>query len=193
MGKTEAGAIWLSAQRTAPYAFYQYWINVTDDDAGRCLRLLTDLARVQIEELDRARQTCPQQRDSQQVLARELTRLIHGESGLAQARQATEIFFGAEISELSDNDLRAIFADVPSREIPRAQLQQGLPVIDVLVATGLCHSKSDARRSLQQGGIYVNNRRVEGLDVLLTPAHLASESMIVLRSGKKNYALLRTI
>jgi tyrosyl-tRNA synthetase len=194
MGKTESGTVWLSAERTSPYQFYQYWINVEDADAGKCLRMLTELSRDEIESLDAARQAQPEKRDGQRRLAEELTRLIHGESGLAAARRATDIFFGAEISALTDHQLVEIFADVPSKELPRERLAgEGLNLIDALVDAGLATSKGEARRAITQGGIYVNNRRVDSLDRRLTPADLASETVLVLRSGRKRYALLRFV
>ncbi|HEY6565327.1 MAG TPA: tyrosine--tRNA ligase, partial [Pirellulaceae bacterium] len=182
MGKTEAGAIWLSPMRTSPYAFYQYWINVADEDAGTCLRFLTELDRETIESLDRSRLEEPHLRASQKALAEELTRMVHREVGLRQALRATEIFFGAEISELSDQALHEIFADVPSQALARARLAEpGLSVVDALVDAGLFASKGEARRSIQQGGAYVNNRRVENAERYLTRADLASESVMVLR------------
>jgi tyrosyl-tRNA synthetase len=192
MGKTETGTVWLSPKRTGPYAFYQYWINVDDADAGKCLRMITELPHEEIESLDAARAGDPAKRESQRRLAEELTRLIHGGPGLQTAQRATEIFFGAEISELSDEQLGEIFADVPSRELPRAKLEgDGLNVVDALVESGLAKSKSDARRTVEQGGAYANNRRIDSLSTQLTAQHLASESILVLRSGKKKYALLR--
>jgi tyrosyl-tRNA synthetase len=192
MGKTESGALWLSPARTSPYAFYQYWINVDDADAGKSLRFLTELAREEIETLDAARAADPGKRESQRRLAEELTRLIHGEEGLKAARRATEIFFGAEIDELSDIQLSEIFADVPSCELARARLEgQGINIIDALVESGLAKNKSDARRTVEQGGAYVNNRRIEGIATQLGRSDLASETVMVLRSGKKKYALLR--
>ena len=122
MGKTESGTVWLSPARTSPYAFYQYWVNVADDDAGRCLRFLTELEREEIESLDAARTTEAGKRESQRRLAEELTRLIHDDEGLKTAQRATEIFFGAEISQLADAQLSEIFADVSSRELPRSRL-----------------------------------------------------------------------
>jgi tyrosyl-tRNA synthetase len=193
MGKTESGAVWLASERTSPYTFYQYWINVDDADAGRCLRYLTELEREEIEALDASRHAEPSARASQRRLAEELTRLIHGESGLAAARRATDVFFGAEITQLSDRQLAEIFADVPSRELSRATLAAGLPVIDALVEAGLAKSKGEARRTLEQGGAYLNNRRLESTAVVLGPADLASESVLVLRTGKKKYALLRFV
>jgi tyrosyl-tRNA synthetase len=192
MGKTESGAIWLSAARTSPYQFFQYWMNVDDADAGKCLRMLTEVPRAEIEALDANRTSAPEKRESQRRLAEELTRLVHGESGLAAAQRATEIFFGAEINELSDAQLGEIFADVPSRALPRTRLADGgLNIVDALVEAGLAKSKGDARRVVEQGGAYVNNRRIEGIAAQLGAEHLASESIMVFRSGKKKYALLR--
>ncbi|MCO6457143.1 MAG: tyrosine--tRNA ligase [Pirellulaceae bacterium] len=192
MGKTEAGALWLSAQKTSPYAFYQYWVNVADEDAGNCLRMLTELSHEEIQALDQARADQPHLRESQKRLAEWLTELIHGRSGLTAAVRATEVLFGAEIEDLSDQQLLEIFADVPSRQLPRQSLAApGLPIVDALVAAELAKSKGEARRTIQQGGVYVNNRRCDAVELTLTEEHLASESVIVLRSGRKRYALLR--
>jgi tyrosyl-tRNA synthetase len=192
MGKTETGTVWLSAEHTSPYQFYQYWIRVEDADVGRCLRMLTTLSREEIESLDAAREQDAAKRDSQRRLAEELTSLVHGPEGLAAAQRATEIFYGAEIADLNDDQLTEIFADVPSAQLQRRALEEeGLPIIDALVSAGLAKSKGDARRTVQQGGAYVNNRRVQNVEARLTAADLASETVMVLRSGKKNYALLR--
>ncbi len=195
MGKTEAGAVWLSPERTSPYAFYQYWFNVDDADAGKCLRFLTELTHAEIESLDTARTTDPSKRESQRRLAEEVTRIVHGQAGLDTALKATEILFGAEIGQgMNDAQLGSIFADVPSQELSRTQLAEtGLNIIDALVAAGLAKSKGDARRTIEQGGAYVNNRRVAGLDTQLTVVDLASETVMVLRSGRKKYALLRFV
>jgi tyrosyl-tRNA synthetase len=194
MGKTEAGTVWLSAERTSPYQFYQYWINVADQDVGRCLRFLTELSREEIETLDQSRQREPHRRESQRRLAEELTGLIHGPQGLAAAQRATRIFFGEEIRDLTDAQLTEIFADVPSKTLPRDTLDDaGLNILDALSEAGLAKSKSDARRVVQQGGAYVNNRRQQGIEVQLTSRDLASETVLVLRSGKKKYALLRFV
>ena len=191
MGKTEAGAVWLSAKRTSPYQFYQYWINVNDADAGKCLRMLTELDREEIEALDADRAAEPDKRESQRRLATELTRRVHGERGLQTSLRATKVFFGAEIEQLDDDQLSEIFADVPSKQLSPARLEgEGLNIADALVEAGLVKSKSDARRVVSQGGAYVNNRRVESLKSQLTAEDLASRSMMVLRSGKKRYALL---
>jgi tyrosyl-tRNA synthetase len=192
MGKTASGAVWLDPRRTSPYRFYQYWINLDDDDAGRCLLRLTELSLAEIQALAEARAANPAARESQKQLAAELTRLVHGDEGLSAARQATEIFFGAEIASLDDNALAEIFADVPSSEFPRAALEgEGLLLTDALAATGLSQSKGAARRTIEQGGAYVNNRRIADVGYRLTPRDLAGATTLVLRSGKKSYAVAR--
>ena len=192
MGKTESGAVWLSPDRTSPYAFYQYWINVADEDAGTCLRFLTEVEHEEIDQLDRERVENPSARQSQYRLAETLTELVHGSEGVREAKRASEVLFGAAIENLTDRQLASIFADVPSKSLSRDRLGgEGLPLIDALMESGLVQSRGEARRTVKQGGAYVNNRRAENADVSLTVADLASESVVVLRRGRKNYALLR--
>ena len=191
MGKTESGAIFLSPDRTSPYEFYQYWFRVDDDDVGMCLRFLTELSEDEIKALDAARTEAPHQRASQKQLAESLTRLIHGQAGLDKATQAAAILFGAEIENLSDAELEQIFADVPSVTLAADKLNAGIGIVEALVEAKLAKSNGEARRSVTGGGIYVNNQRVEKADKTLTRADLASETVIVLRSGKKKYALVK--
>ncbi|MCX7412020.1 MAG: tyrosine--tRNA ligase [Planctomycetia bacterium] len=192
MGKTASGAIWLDPRRTSPYRFYQYWINLDDDDAGRCAERLTELPLDALTSLAALRTANPAARDTQKRLAEELTRLVHGEQGLTAARQATAIFFGAEIGGLDDAALAEIFADVPSREFARTALDgDGLPLVEALEATGLAATKSAARRTIEQGGAYVNNRRINDVAHRLKAAELSGTATLVLRSGKKSYALAR--
>ena len=192
MGKTASGAIWLDPRRTSPYRFYQYWINLDDDDAGRCLLRLTEVPLDEIASIGEQRAATPAARDTQKRLAEELTRLVHGDAGLAAARQATEIFFGAEIASLDDAALSEIFADVPSHEFARSTLDgDGLPLVEALKATGLAAGTTAARRTVEQGGAYVNNRRVTDVAHRLTAVDLVGSSTLVLRSGKKSYAVAR--
>jgi len=194
MGKTERGALWLAPHRTSPYQFYQYWIQVDDADVGNCLRMLTDLPRDAIESLDEAVRVDAGGREGQRRLAEAMTRLVHGDAGLQVAQRATRIFFGEAIDQQTDAQLGEIFSDVPSQELPRARLGGGgLPLVDALVEAGLCRSKSEARRTVEQGGAYVNNRRIGDIGAKLGGNDLASESVMVLRSGKKKYALLRFV
>ncbi len=192
MGKTESGALWLDAAKTSPYQFYQYWINLADADVGKCLRYLTDLDRETIEAVEAQHVQFPEKREAQKRMASEITRLVHGEEGLASALRATNILFGEEIANLSDAELTDIFADVPSRDMSRNLLAgDGLNIVDALVEAGLSKSKGDARRTITQGGAYLNNRRVDDPETRLGSGSLASETVLVLRTGKKNYALLR--
>ncbi len=190
MGKTEQGAIWLDADRTSPYAFYQYWFNVSDADVMMCLRFLTEVDQEEARALGQSVEQEPHRRQAQVRLASWLTEFIHGAAGLRSAERAKEILFGAEISDVQDQQLDEIFADVPNAEISPGDLTEGIGISDALVRVGLAKSKSEARRTADQGGAYVNNRKVsEGY--VLTDKDMASESVIVLRSGKKKFALLR--
>ncbi len=193
MGKTESGTLWLDPNKTPPYQFFQYWINLDDADVEKTLKIFTDLKQHEIVELLSKHGEDPGKRLAQHRLAEELTKLVHGDDGLSIAKRATEIFFGGEISQLNDAQLASIFADVPSKEISRDRLVAGLPLIDALHESGLSASKGEARRTVQQGGAYINNRPLTDLDAKLGPEHLASETVMVVRSGKKKYALLRFV
>ncbi len=192
MGKTESGTVWLSAARTSPYAFYQYWINVDDADAGKCLRMLTELPHEEIESLDAARVADPAKRESQRRLAEEVTGWFTARQGCRRRGERPRFSSGPRSANCRTPSLAEIFADVPSSELARSRVEGGgLNIVDALMEAGLAKSKSDARRAVEQGGAYVNNRRVEGLTTQLTTRDLASETVMVLRSGKKKYALLR--
>ena len=192
MGKTASGAVWLDPKRTSPYQFYQYWFNVDDADVSKCLRYFTELTHGEIESLDASREEKPGARESQRQLATEVTRLIHGDAGLAKAELASAVLFGKEIKDLSDADLLEIFADVPSATLSREELGSGeLSLAHAMVQVGLAKSASEATRTIKGGGANINNNRVEDIKQKLTPEHLASETVIVLRSGKKNFGLLR--
>jgi tyrosyl-tRNA synthetase len=194
MGKTEKGALWLSPERTSPYEFYQYWINVDDADVSLCLKMLTELSREEIESLDVARAADPGRRESQKRLAEELTRMIHGHDGLAKAQEASQSLFKADIDSLTAEQLGQAFSNAPSCEITRDRLQgEGLLLIDALVECKLCKSKSDARRVIEDGGAYVNQQVVETIERRLTEEELVAGTTIVLRRGKKNNALLKVV
>lgn len=193
MGKTEKGALFLSPERTSPYQFYQYWINVADADAGTCLRFLTELSREEIESLDAARASAPHLRESQKKLAEALTLMVHGESGLAAAKRATDVFFGGAIGpEMTPDELLGIFADVPSKTVSRSSLEgDGMTLLSALCETKLASSQGDARRSVEQGGVYVNNQKTPDVKARLTTDSLIGGRLVVLRRGKKEYAILR--
>ncbi len=192
MGKTEDGTVWLDGQRTSPYAFYQYWKNIDDRDVMTCVKYLTEINREEATSMEETMATDP--RAPKQRLAEWLTEFVHGRSGLDSALNASAMLFsGKEISNLRDAEVLEIFSNVLIVEMPRTRLSQGLLLIDALVESTLASSKSEARRTIEQNGAYINNRPASGLDRTLTESDLASESVIVLRSGKKKYAILRFI
>ncbi len=194
MGKSESGALWLDAERTSPYQFYQYWVNVDDADVENAYRFFTDASEEEANALIEEHRANLGRRILQKQVAKELTLIAHGDAGLAAAEKATAIFFGAEIESLSDAELSSIFADVPSKEFAKTQLEnREISLLDAFVASGLAKTKSDARRAVQQGGAYLNNRQITDLEYKLSPESLASETVVILRSGKKRYALLKFI
>jgi tyrosyl-tRNA synthetase len=191
-GKTESGAVWLSPERTSPYRFYQFWLNTDDRDVISYLKFFTWLDEKEIRELESLVKTKPEQREAQRRLAREMTRNVHDETALARAEQASEVLFGGEIGGLSAAEVADTFADVPSGQIARGKLQsEGLPVLDLLMECQVLSSKGEARRAIEAGGIYVNNRRVTDAALRLTLADAVEEQFIVLRRGRKNYWLVR--
>lgn len=194
-GKSVAGAVWLDPERTSPYEFYQYWVRRDDAEVPSLLRLFTFLSRAEIDALVAEIEAGENRGQVQRKLAWEVTALVHGAEEADKAVRASRMLFGEKIEGLSDRDLASIFADVPSTEIPRTQLQgEGVGIVELVGAiTKLSKSNSQARRAVQQGGIYLNNQRVESIDKTVTTADLASESMLVLRSGKKRYHVLRLL
>ncbi len=190
-GKTEAGNVWLDPALTSPYRFYQFWINVDDADVGRYLRFFSLRPRSEIEELEGAARTEPQARAAQKALAEEVTLRVHGESGLTSALQATRVLFGGEIEGLGADEVGDIFSDVPSSTVPREALAgEGMPVVELLADTGVASSKGDARRAIEGGGVYVNNRRVSDVAYVVRTADLIEGRFLVLRKGKKSYHLV---
>ena len=190
MGKTAEGAVWLDPARTSPYAFYQWFVQVPDADAGRFLRFFTELSPEQIETLEEQTKRAPQERAAQRTLARELTLLVHGEEGLRAAERASEALFGGDLDGLTEHELLEIFADVPSKEVPRARLGR-LTAAEAFIEAGLAKSKSDARRLIEGGGASIGNRRITDPEQPVAASDLASETVVVLRAGKSRKALLR--
>jgi len=190
-GKSEAGNVWLDAELTSPFRFYQYWINVEDADAVRYLKFFTLLPREDIDGLADALASEPHRRAAQRALAEDVTRRLHGETGLAAAERATKALFSGDIEGLSADEIADVFADVPSSQLPRDELGgAGKPVIDLLVESGLATSRGDARRSIEGGGVYVNNVRVDGVDVAVTSDQMIEGRFLLLRKGKKSYHLV---
>lgn len=190
-GKSAGNAVWLDAEMTSPYQFYQYWIQADDRDIERYLRIFTFLELTEIAEICSEHAQKPELRLAQKRLAAEVTTIVHGAEAVEKVLQATEILFGREINGLSDADLLAIFADVPSTQLERSRLGGELSLTQLLRETGLSASNGEARRLIQAGGVYLNNRKCSDPQTVIDSHSLASETTLVLRSGKKNYHLAR--
>jgi tyrosyl-tRNA synthetase len=193
-GKTESGAVWLSPQRTSPYRFYQFWLNTDDRDVAQYLKFFTWLTQDRIQELEAAVVQLPEQRKAQRVLAREMTRTVHDETACQKAEQASQVLFGGEITGLTALEIQDILADVPSGQIAGQRLEgERLPIVDLLVECQVAKSKGEARRSIAEGGIYLNNQRVASAEQTVTWADVVDGQFVVLRKGRKNYWLVRVL
>ncbi|MER5184231.1 tyrosine--tRNA ligase [Streptomyces sp. NPDC002896] len=183
-GKTEGGAIWLDPEMTTPYAFYQFWLNVDDRDISTYMRILSFKSREELEELEKVTQERPQARTAQRALAEELTTLVHGADQTAAVIAASKALFGqGELEELDEATLSAALS-----ELPQAKVAELGPVVDLFAETGLVPSKSAARRTVKEGGAYVNNAKVTAEDAVAAAEDLLHGRWLVLRRGKKNLA-----
>lgn len=193
-GKTEAGAVWLDANLTSPYRFYQFWLNTDDRDVIIYLKYFTWLSQAEIADLEESVRTEPETRKAQRELARHVTALVHGPTALEKALRASEVLFGKEISGLGLDEILDIFADVPSTELERSKLDGGgFTLGDALVVSGLAPSKGEAKRLVQGGGVCVNNRRVSDPRQAITGSDLIDGQLMVLRKGAKHYHLIRVL
>lgn len=193
-GKTASGSVWLSALRTSPYRFYQFWLNTDDRDVLNYLKFFTWLDEAEVRELAESLAQRPEQRDAQRRLAREMTAMVHDQTALQKAEQASQVLFGAELSGLSAAEVADIFADVPSSRIPSERLKgEGLPIAELIIECSLVPSKAEARRAVEAGGIYLNNRRVADISSRVKSADLVDGRFLVLRRGRKNYALVQAV
>jgi tyrosyl-tRNA synthetase len=191
-GKSEGGAIWLDAGRTSPYRFYQFWMNADDKDVINYLKYLTLLTQAEIEALAASVASQPEKREAQRALAREVTRFVHGQNALDKAEQASAILFGAEIHDLSLQDVLDVFAEVPTVQLGSAQFEgEGTGIADLVVSAGLTQSKGEARRLVQSGGIYLNNQRINDLKCTVFLSHAIEGQALILRKGQKDYRLVK--
>ena len=191
-GKTEGGAVWLDADKTSPFQFYQFWLNTADADVLRFMRYYTLLSRDEIGEFEEEVSERPERRAAQQRLASEVTRMTHGEPGLHKALAATEVLFGGDISGLSADELLDVFQDVPSSSVPRERFEgDGVLLRDLVAEVGLASSRGEARRLIQGGGVSLNNRRVSDARQTVTLEHSVDGQVIVLRRGARQYRLVR--
>jgi tyrosyl-tRNA synthetase len=187
-GKTEAGAIYLDPALTSPYKFYQFWYNVDDRDVESYLKLFTLRPRGEIAERMKQHKKDPSRREAQGTLATEVTKMVHGEEAVSNATGVSAILF----SDFDPRNVKAGVFDEMAKEIPTAAVSANdLGLVDALVQAGLAKSKSEARRQIEQGGVYVNQQRVKDVDRKLDPADWLAGRNLLLRKGKKDYALLR--
>ncbi|MEU2181592.1 tyrosine--tRNA ligase [Streptomyces thermolilacinus] len=183
-GKTEGGAVWLDPEMTTPYAFYQFWLNVDDRDISGYMRILSFKSREELEELEKVTEGRPQARTAQRALAEELTTLVHGAEQCAAVIAASKALFGqGELTELDEATLAAALSELPKAEVAEPGL-----VVDLFAEVGLVPSKSAARRTVKEGGAYVNNVKVTAEDATVSAGDLLHGRWLVLRRGKKNLA-----
>ena len=186
-GKSEGNAVWLNADKTSPYEMYQFWMNVMDDDAVRFLKIFTFLSLDEIEEIRKQFEAAPHERLAQKILAREVVTLVHGEKAYQEALNITEQLFAGNIKNLSVKELKQGLRGVPNYQV---QAEDNLNIVDLLVTAGVVNSKRQAREDVQNGAIYVNGDRIQGLDYTLSDADKLENELTVIRRGKKKYFVL---
>lgn len=179
MGKTQAGALWLDPEKTSPYDFYQYWRNIDDRDVQKCMALLTFLPMEEVNKVSSLEGA--EINKAKEVLAFEITKMIHGEEEAKKAQQAAKALFsdGADLSS------------VPFTTMTLDELGDGLEILELLTITGLTSSKSEGRRLIKQGGIYVSDERVDNMDLVITPEDFDDDKSLLLRKGKKMYHMVK--
>jgi tyrosyl-tRNA synthetase len=191
MGKTSTGErIWLDPAQTPPYAFYQYWLNRQDDETPALLRMFSLRPLSEIDDIVRDHDRDRSRRAAQRELARTLTSWVHGAEVVPRVETASRVMFGDSLDGLTDADLGVLTGTVPTVDVARSELLTGVSIVDLLART-IADSKGAARRLITQGGAYINNQRVTEVEHQVTLAHLATESMLIVRGGKKDYCLVR--
>lgn len=195
-GKTESGNVWLDANKTSPYKFYQFWLNTSDEDAKKYIRIFTLLSKEEIEVIEKEHAKEPHLRALQQSIAKDITIRVHSEDDYMRAVEASQILFGKgtaeSLKELSENDLLAVFEGVPQVELIRSELEKGIDIVDFLVdKTNIFPSKGEARKMIQGGGISINKTKVENAEAKVGSDSLLNEKYILAQKGKKNYWLIR--
>jgi len=196
-GKTEKGNIWLDSEKTSPYAFYQFWLNCSDEDTKKYIRIFTLFSREEIEAMEKEQDAAPHLRILQKALAKDITIRVHGESEYNQAVEASEILFGKGTTEtlkhLDEKTLLNVFEGVPQFEVSREELVKGIGLADFLAEkTAVFPSKGEARRMLKDGGVAINKAKVAE-DLIVTDELLLNDSYILVQKGKKNYYLVKAV
>jgi len=191
-GKTEDGAVWLDANRTSPYRFYQFWLNTPDADALGYLKAFTTLSREEVDALAEAQEAAPHKREVQHKLAGDITSRVHGEQALQAAIQASRAMFGGDLDELSGSEVGDIFNEVPSTEIARSSFEgEGCPILQLFTDCGVTKSNGEARRLCQGNGMNLNNRRITDVKRNVVLDDAIEGKYLVLRKGGKTYHLVK--
>ena len=186
-GKTAGGAVWLDAEKTSPYEFYQFWINAADADVVKYLKIFTFLTREEIEALEVSVQQEPHLRKAQKALAEEMTRLIHGQEALDAAVRITAALFSGNLKELSATEMKDAFKDVPTAELPKEDKN----IIDVLIEAGVSSSKRQAREDVTNGAISINGEKVQDVAYTVDTKDRLEDAFTIIRRGKKKYHMVR--
>jgi tyrosyl-tRNA synthetase len=197
-GKTESGNVWLDPEKTSPYKFYQFWLNVSDEDASRYIKIFTLLNNVEIEQLEKEHQEAPHMRALQKRLAMEVTIMVHSKGEFEKAVEASEILFGKGTTEtlknLSEDDLLSVFEGVPQMELNKEELEQGINVVEFLSdKTQIFPSRGEARKMIQGGGIAINKSKIDSPESVVSAADLLNQKYILAQKGKKNYYLIKVV
>jgi tyrosyl-tRNA synthetase len=190
-GKTETGAVWLDAERTSPFQFYQFWLNTDDRDVVSYLKFFTFKSQQEIADLERDTQEHPERRTAQRELAREMTAIVHGPDHVARAERAAAVLFGGSLSDATVEDILTVFDDAPSISITGSSLERGIGASDLAVKAGLAGSKGEAGRLIKQGGLYVNDRRLTDERGQISMADAIGGSVIVLRKGQRERRIVK--
>ncbi|EHJ08970.1 tyrosine--tRNA ligase [Staphylococcus simiae] len=185
-GKSESGAVWLDADKTSPYEFYQFWINQSDEDVIKFLKYFTFLDKDDIEKLEQSKNEAPHLREAQKALAENVTKLIHGEDALNDAIRISQALFSGDLKSLSAKELKEGFKDVPQVEVANATSN----IIDVIVETGISSSKRQAREDVNNGAIYINGERQQDVNYELSPEDKIDNEFTIIRRGKKKYFMV---
>ncbi|MDS9471768.1 tyrosine--tRNA ligase [Sporosarcina pasteurii] len=186
-GKTAGGAVWLDAEKTSPYEFYQFWVNTADADVIKYLKIFTFIERAEIEALEVSVQEEAHLRKAQRTLAEEMTRLIHGQEALDQAIRISQALFSGDLKALSVNEMRDAFKDVPSAEMPKEDKN----IVDFIVEAGISSSKRQGREDVNNGAISVNGERIKDTQYIISAEDRLEDQFTIVRRGRRNYTMVK--
>lgn len=185
-GKSESGAVWLDAEKTSPYEFYQFWINQSDEDVIKFLKYFTFLSKEEIDQLEQSKEEAPHKREAQKALAENVTRFIHGEAALNDAIRISQALFSGDLKSLSAKELKEGFKDVPQVELSKETTN----IIETLIETGIATSKRQAREDVNNGAIYINGERQQDVNYELSDQDKIEDEFTIIRRGKKKYFMV---